>query len=205
MYRKTALCLVASLTLAACQDDTPGPFPELAVNEAEALERSGEVAQRFQSELQAQLKDALESGGPMLAADVCHAAAPVIAARQAEESGAQVRRVADRNRNPEAGVSDDIRPHYDQLAAAPVVDGQPARTLWVSGTGAEAQVHVLSAIPMKDQPCSTCHGTNIDPELKARLTELYPGDKATGFTPGEMRGAMLVSWPATTFALGDER
>ena len=32
-------------------------------------------------------------------------------------------------------------------------------------------------------------------QKQAKLAELYPADKATGFKPGDMRGAILVSWP----------
>lgn len=52
----------------------------------------------------------------------------------------------------------------------------------------------MRAIPMKEQPCAACHGTSIAPEVKDKLAELYPTDKATGFKPGELRGAILVSW-----------
>lgn len=42
------------------------------------------------------------------------------------------------------------------------------------------------------QPCLSCHGT--DPDVATSIAALYPKDKATGFRPGELRGAMLVRW-----------
>ena len=46
----------------------------------------------------------------------------------------------------------------------------------------------LQAIPMKEQPCSVCHGTNIDPAISDAIAAAYPDDLATGFEPGELRG-----------------
>jgi mono/diheme cytochrome c family protein len=46
---------------------------------------------------------------------------------------------------------------------------------------------------MKKEPCAACHGTNIAPGVQAKLAELYPNDQATGFKPGELRGAILIS------------
>ncbi|KPL68556.1 hypothetical protein SZ64_10830 [Erythrobacter sp. SG61-1L] len=163
------------------------------------MERSAQVAQSFQGKLQAQLAAALQAGGPVQAIGVCKQAAPKIAAEESAASGAQVSRVAERNRNPAGGLSEELRPHYAKLAAAPMVDGKPAATLWRSGTGEGQRINVLRAIPMQDKPCSTCHGTNVSPDIAELLHALYPADRATGFAPGDMRGAMLVSWPASAF------
>jgi len=65
-----------------------------------------------------------------------------------------------------------------------------------------ARITYLRAIPMVGQPCLSCHGTGIDPAVTARIAKLYPKDKATGFMPGELRGAMLVHWDAASIADG---
>ena len=41
--------------------------------------------------------------------------------------------------------------------------------------------------------CLGCHGKSIAPEVKAKLAELYPEDKATGFSEGDLRGAFVVT------------
>jgi len=45
---------------------------------------------------------------------------------------------------------------------------------------------------MQEKPCSTCHGTDIDPALEGAIVEAYPQDIATGFEPGDLRGAFLI-------------
>ena len=176
------------LGLAGCAAPAPQPVDVSA--------KSAVLADRFQADLQGQLQAAMKAGGPVGAIGVCQQAAPAIAASLSEESGAEVRRIALKERNPAAAPEGDLRERLEQLAAAPLTaDGKPAVMQWTSGSAADARAHFMRAIPMKEQPCAACHGTAIAPEVQARLAELYPADKATGFKPGDMRGAILVSWP----------
>jgi len=186
------------LALAACAAEPAAP-PAPAIDEAAVIAASLPIAQGFQAELKAQLQAAMKAGGPQAGVSVCQQAAPAIALAQSEASGAAVSRIAERHRNPAGGVPQELREAYAVLAAAPLVEGKPNRVVVQSGTGEGARVHFLSAIPMQDQPCSVCHGTAIDPGLKAHIDSLYPGDLATGFVPGELRGALLVSWDAGKF------
>ncbi|MCJ2186590.1 c-type heme family protein [Novosphingobium beihaiensis] len=188
-----AAAALAALCAACAQEEPP-------LDEAAVLARSDAVAGHFQSALQGQLKTALAAGGPMLAVTVCHDAAPLIAAQELERSGAEVSRVAERNRSPAGRLTDEVRAHYTGLASAPLVNGKPASRIWRSGMGDGAIINVLRAIPMREKPCTVCHGTNVASDLAARIRELYPNDKATGFKPGDMRGAMLIRWPAAAFA-----
>lgn len=190
---------LALLLPAGCASLPEGGSRQAKIDEAAVMERSAAVAQSFQGKLQAQLVAALQEGGPVQAIGVCKDAAPQIAAAESAASGAQVSRVAERNRNPAGGLTEEMRPYYARLAEAPLVDGRPATALWRSGTGAAERINVLRAIPMQDKPCSTCHGTNLSPDVAELLHALYPADRATGFAPGELRGAMLVSWPVKMF------
>jgi len=195
-YRTIALAPFA--VLAACAGEPEAP-PAPILDEAAVIAASAPVAQSFQAELKAQLQAAIKVGGPKDGVSVCQQAAPAIALAQSEASGARVTRIAEKHRNPAGGVPAELREAYAALAAQPLVEGKPNARVVQTGTGADAKVHFLSAIPMQEQPCSVCHGTNIDPALKAHIDQLYPGDLATGFTSGELRGALLVSWDAAKF------
>lgn len=61
-----------------------------------------------------------------------------------------------------------------------VVDGDDGQTF-----------RYMKAIPLGGV-CYNCHGNKIKPDLKAKLDELYPEDKARGFVPGDLRGAFTV-------------
>lgn len=176
------------LGLTGCAAPAPQPVDVSA--------KSAALADRFQADLQGQLQAAIKAGGPVGAIGVCQQAAPAIAASLSQESGAEVRRIALKERNPGAAPDGELRERLEQLAAAPLsADGKPAVMQWSSGSGSDARTHYMRAIPMKEQPCAACHGTAIAPDVQAKLAELYPADKATGFKPGDMRGAILVSWP----------
>ncbi len=194
---KHKLTVLALISLAACAAEREPPAPML--DEAAVIADSLPVAQGFQAELQAQLKAAIAADGPKGGVSVCQQAAPAIAAAQSEASGAAVSRIAAKHRNPAGGVPPELAQAYAALEAAPLIEGKPNRQIVQTGSGANAKVHVLSAIPMQEQPCSVCHGTNIEPALKAHIDSLYPGDLATGFKPGELRGALLISWDAAKF------
>lgn len=197
MARTKILIAAASLPLlASCGDGASEAGP---VDEAAVTARSAPVAQEFQQKLKAQLVAALTNGGPETAVSVCSQVAPAIAAAASEESGGEVSRIARKHRNPDAGVPEAMESQYDALAAQPLSDGKPAVQIWRSGEGDNARIHYLSAITMQDQPCSVCHGTAVDPALKQHIDSLYPGDLATGFKPGDLRGAMLISWSADMF------
>jgi len=191
------IAVVVAAALAGCAGEAEPPAPTL--DQAAVIAASLPVAQGFQQELQAQLKAAIADGGPKGGVSVCQQAAPAIAASQSEASGAQVSRIAAKHRNPAGGVPADMAAAYAALEATPLVDGKPNRQIIQTGTGTDAKVHFLSAIPMQDQPCSVCHGTNVDAELQSHINSLYPGDLATGFKPGELRGALLISWDAARF------
>ena len=182
--------MLAGVILAVAGCAAPSPEP------VDVSAKSAALADRFQADLQGQLQAAMKAGGPVGAIGVCQQAAPAIAASLSEESGAEVRRIALKERNPAAAPEGDLRERLEQLAAAPLTaDGKPAVMQWTSGSGADAKAHYMRAIPMKEEPCAACHGTSIAPEVKDKLAELYPADKATGFKPGDLRGAIAISWP----------
>ncbi|HSV28201.1 MAG TPA: DUF3365 domain-containing protein [Candidatus Omnitrophota bacterium] len=40
--------------------------------------------------------------------------------------------------------------------------------------------------------CLGCHGTEIQPEVGAKLTALYPADQARGYRLNDLRGAFTL-------------
>ncbi len=54
----------------------------------------------------------------------------------------------------------------------------------------------MKALPV-GEVCLKCHGPveGMDTGLKAKLAEIYPHDQATGYTKGQIRGALTVKRP----------
>jgi hypothetical protein len=193
MFRSLSVFLVAAslLPLLAHAADEP-MWPEW-------VEQSRQLSMQLGKELKGELGAAIEKGGPVAAIDVCHTRAPAIAARLSGESGARVGRTALRVRNA-ANAPDDLeRAVLEQFAgdmAAGRIEGPLEAAFEIKREGG-IERHYLRAIPT-EALCLACHGETLAPELAAAIARDYPGDQATGFKLGELRGAFRVVWPAAS-------
>ena len=160
--------------------------------ESAFVQEATQLADTYQANLQAELSAAMKQVGPVGAIGVCQSVAPAIAADMSSKGNLVVARIARRNRSPDNAVPAELDALYQQLEREPLRDGKPHV---VTATIGEREVF-MRAVPMKDQPCSQCHGTNIAPEVKAAIATSYPNDRAIGFAAGHLRGAMLVTRPA---------
>lgn len=180
---RLALAWLAALAVA--------PLAAIAVAD-DVLETSRAITVEFQKTLGGALKAALAEGGPVHAIDVCAEVAPDIAARISAEAGAAVSRTALRVRRsgnaPDAATSEVLETFRTRIAGG---ESGPMEFL---GKNPNGGVRYLRAIVL-EPVCVTCHGAELAPEVEAAVAARYPGDRATGFAPGELRGAFLVDWP----------
>ena len=148
----------------------------------------------FASALQAELKHAMQQGGPVNAIGVCNTTAMPITAKVSLEQGLTLSRVSRKNRNPANA------PKYWQGKVLESFENQKAAgddlatMAWseVATVDGKQQFRFMKAIPT-GALCLQCHGSDISPEVSARLAELYPADKATGYAAGDIRGAFVVT------------
>jgi len=164
----------------------------------EWLTQSRLLAQQLGTELKAELASALTSAGPTGAIAVCRTRAPDIAARLSRESGAVVSRTALRVRNP-ANAPDELQRAVLEQFAGDLAAGRtdmPLEAAVEINRGGRIERRYMRAIPM-DAMCLACHGQPLAPEVASAIASDYPEDQATGFEPGQLRGAVSVVWPAT--------
>ncbi|MCL7744539.1 DUF3365 domain-containing protein [Guyparkeria hydrothermalis] len=158
------------------------------------LQEYRQAAQTFGKTLKGELQAAMKQGGPMAAVSVCHERAPEIAAQLSEETGFTLRRTSLKPRatpptNWELAVLKDFE--------ARRADGESPKTIeWheVTTVEGEKRLRYMKAIGTQEV-CLTCHGTNVDPDLKAKIDKLYPEDQATGFEKGDIRGGFSITAP----------
>lgn len=144
------------------------------------------------------LTDEIAKGGPESALDVCQDKAPKMAKAASEQTGWGIRRVSLLNRNPKAipdGWERAALEDFDRRAAA----GESPATLEKAElvTGSErSEYRYMKALPVQ-QVCVACHGPvdKLKPEVTARLQALYPADKGTGYSVGQIRGAITIRKP----------
>ena len=140
----------------------------------------------------------MKSGGPVEAIVVCNEKAPAIAARHGDAKDWDVGRTSLKYRNPDNAPDaweTSILQSFEQRKA----DGEDVKTLdygeFVELDGKKA-FRYMKAIPT-GEVCLNCHGGDtVKPEVAARLADLYPDDKARGYSIGDIRGAFTIVQPA---------
>jgi hypothetical protein len=177
---RRSLALLVAAGLAACATGAP-------VSESE-MTRAALALAPLKRELRSALIGALKEGGPERAIEVCQLRAPEIA-RLTSTGGAVLGRTSHRLRNPDNAPGAWMSPFLEEYLANPD-DREPRAVRLASG-----EIGYVEPIHMKGL-CMKCHGDRIEPGVKARLKTLYPGDQATGFEKGELRGMFWVRLPA---------
>lgn len=172
-------------------------FPEKAL--------AAEIAQRYGQALKAELVAAMQHRGVTGAVAVCRDRAPAIAREISAETGWQVRRVTLKPRNPDS--QPDAWEATMLKSAEMALAGDPPRTPTESAMRFPADVCEGQAAGTNEvryvkylyteSVCLTCHGAALAPDVQAAITAAYPGDQATGYTVGQLRGAISVRGPLT--------
>ncbi len=184
---KRFLTLVSFVFLSAnCIADSPAHQAD--------IEESKAAIKTFAEALQTELKTAMRAGGPVAAINVCNTRAPSISKQISAEKGMALSRVSLKNRNPDNAPNDwQERVLLDFEAQR--AEGKDVSMLgWseVVSTENGREFRFMKAIPTGGI-CLGCHGATLSPDIEQKLAELYPGDKATGFSEGDIRGAFVVT------------
>jgi len=160
---------------------------------AEKLAGYRQSIQAYGSELKQELTSAIKSGGAIAALEACHLKAPKIAQRVSEKSGVKVARTSLKPRNA-ASAPDAWEEEVLNNFEARKAKGEDVNTLEFHAIVEEdgkREARYMKAIPTAEL-CLNCHGSKIQADVMAKITALYPQDKAVGFNVGDLRGAFTV-------------
>jgi hypothetical protein len=171
--------------IGACLLAVPQAVP--AGDESALLLESRELTAKYATQLKAALQEAMSTGGPVAAIDVCKEHAPAISSELSRESGASIGRTSLRFRNPTNAPDEWEKNVLASFTAA----GDEHLEETASG-----DTRYMKAIPT-GAVCLTCHGTSLSPEIEANLDARYPHDRARGYALNDIRGAFTIRWPAT--------
>lgn len=185
---KTLLIAMAALitpfvtTLASAGDDA-------------MLGEARKVATTMPPKLLAALQEEISKSGPEGAIPVCRDMAPKIAGEISQQTGWKIKRVSLKTRNEARATPDawekTALEDFDKRAAA----GEPPAQL-EKGAQVGNEYRYVKALPVQ-QLCLSCHGPSdqISPAVKDALGTHYPNDRATGYSVGQIRGAISVRKP----------
>ncbi len=196
----TAACGTPDATTeSASADERENPGAGVTDAVVDRAREIGEgAALALADELFGQLSVELAERGPIDAIEFCSAEAVPATGRVAAafEDGLDIKRTTFLYRNPEnepdAEESDALR--YFERAF--VLETEPPDFLVQKVSDREYRYYKpLVVVP----PCLACHGDPdaMDPELLAKIAELYPEDHAMGYETGNFRGVIRVSIPAS--------
>ncbi len=186
---RRGLALLAAVLVSAL-----GTMPVGAESPEPWVEASRAGAARFGGRLMQELTTAL-AVSPVEAIGVCKERAPRIALEEGARLGADIGRTAQRLRNPANAPGGWQERALESFAAAIAAGADPATLEHIevvedSGVRERRWMKPIMLAPM----CVACHGSTLTPEIAQAVAEAYPSDAATGFAPGDLRGAFYVVW-----------
>ena len=175
------------------------PHPARAQTETDSIEKRGnEAANALASTLLTTLATKMAEGGMVSAIDFCHESAlPLTSEAGAKFEGVKsIRRTALRFRNP-ANAPDSIDREVLEKFLASWNPARPLQTEVRKTTTPDGstEIRFYRSVPVM-ATCLACHGPKdqIAPEVLQAIAARYPLDQATGFSEGELRGAIVVGF-----------
>ena len=173
-----------------------------AVTDAEAVAIGDSAAMALSRALMSRVQAALREGGPAYAIEFCseRALAITAAVQDSLAGGLKLKRTCTRIRNP-ANAPDSLERAALAYFQSELEAGRPLPPYHLQQT--EGGWRYYKPIVVADF-CTACHGPreSLDPAVRQVLAERYPNDQATGYSPGDFRGVIRVSVPASQEAHG---
>jgi hypothetical protein len=188
VMRKIILSIIG-LGLTACQSASTDDLDQRTAE-------SRAVTMEFMTTLKSELQSAMKADGPVNAIQVCNTRAPEIAADFSEQKGWTVARTSLKYRNPDNAPDAWERKVLEQFEERKASGEDPKQMVYaeVVEDGGAKTYRFMKAIPT-GPVCLACHGEKIDAAVEARIQELYPEDRALGFSAGDIRGAFTITQP----------
>jgi hypothetical protein len=177
MKSKVIQLIIAVFILASCQNAIK---PDVY---AKYIETGNQIATNSQAVLLSNVAAAIQQGGPSYAIEFCNLKASSITDSLSRIHQCTISRISAKNRNPE----NDIKTDTDNIVWNAFQTGNLTDTLLQAGNKLIYYKTIKTAMPA----CLKCHGlpgSDIDSLTIAKLNNLYPADKATGYVLNDFRG-----------------
>ncbi len=188
------LCLLLITGIARADNTPPSSI------DASLVQSTRGIAGELLGQLGQKLKAAMSTDGPVAAVSVCKESAPAIARQLSIANDAKVTRVGTRVRNQNMGVPNAWQKEALTQFEARLSQGEKAADIeyWQVADNGHGKSELRDAKAIAVQPqCLSCHGSaqDIAAPLAEKLRIEYPNDQATGYSVGQLRGAVVVTRP----------
>ena len=163
-------------------------------NNNELTEMSRNLIKELGFNLKQSLQAVLAESGPLSAVEYCNIAAPNITQQIKENSNLSIKRTSLKIRNsdnvPDLWEFRVLNNFAERHALGENIDSMNFVEIYADDQGKKIFRYM---VPINTKEvCLTCHGENIEPELRRKIQYLYPDDKAIDYSLGNIRGAFSV-------------
>ena len=143
------------------------------------------IAEETKKNLVTNLTQKISEKGAENALEFCNVNAIPLTKQLEDQHNVTIKRVSDKNRNPDNAANETERKYIDFFKEQLVLK-QKLEAKFDNG--------VFYAPITTNSMCLQCHGSekDIKPETLAKIKSLYPNDKAIGYQENEMRGLMVI-------------
>lgn len=151
------------------------------------------IATAAQKLLLSNVSTAIQEKGVAEAVSFCSERAIPLTDSSSVMHKAKISRITDKNRNPDNILNTESDKKAWQHIEQFMSDENIPNKHLVTREGED--IYYYKAIPLGMPTCLSCHGDkekDIDAGTMTRLQTLYPHDKATGYTMGELRGLWKI-------------
>jgi len=154
------------------------------------LEKGRNLALATKSVLGKTLLGAIQSKGTEGAVTFCNERALRITDSMAVHLKANIKRVSDKNRNPNNAANTQELTYIQEAKTALKEKGSAAPKVF------EKDNKMIGYYPIvTNNMCLQCHGTpvkDVNSKALSKINALYPNDKATGYAANELRGIWVI-------------
>lgn len=157
--------------------------------EMSPLEKGKSIAQATQAALGKNLMQAISERGTAGAIEFCNIEAIPITDSLAKIHRARVKRVSDKNRNPD-NAANEAELEYIENAKNQLAADQNIKPQLKEEDGKWVAYYPILTNAM----CLQCHGNadQVNKEALAKIQAHYPDDKALGYSENEVRGIWVI-------------
>lgn len=144
------------------------------------------ISVEMQNVLLQNVGEAIQKGGTDYAVEFCNIQAMPLTDSIADNHKVYIQRLSDKNRNP----TNAIQTPLDSIAWEKIKN---EKTAFIE-QDKNREVYYYKPISMAMPTCIKCHGgkTDILESTQKIITQKYPGDKATGYQMGDLRGMWKI-------------
>lgn len=177
---KTIIVILSITVLfAACTPKQQQNASDKTIDLKKTEQLGDSISMVLQQVLLQNVSSAMQKGGAPFAIQFCNEKALKLTDSIAELYDCKIQRITDKNRNPVNLASEQDIDFIKQLETSnqKVLDIDSASVFY-------------KPIKIPSKACLSCHGTEqeIAPQTASLIQKLYPNDKATGYSEGDLRG-----------------